>query len=330
VKMSVAIAMLSVMTDDALRRLAGLEWFVSAADLTRAGFSRRQVETLISQRRLTSLAHGIYARTDVVRRVRLLPSGDVVLRAAATLATGGRGTVISHHTAARLHGLDMLDEPTGPVAITRPPGTGSRSGKPGTSLHVARLPAAHIGARFGLRVTTGARTVVDLARNLDVRGGVVVADCALREGLTTKKELEQVLADLRRCRGVTRAADVVQFADRRSESVLESIARVVFREFGLPPPQLQVNLGGDEFIGRADFYWATYLTVAEADGALKYDVRYAAVKQLRRDRLLREAGFEVVHFTWQELIQTPEIVVARVRAAFQRGMEPGATKRRVS
>ena len=72
-------------------------------------------------------------------------------------------------------------------------------------------------------------------------------------------------------------------------------------------------------IGRADFFWKQFNTIAEVDGALKYADPDRARQQLRRDADLRDAGFEVVHFTWQEITQAPEYVAASIRAAFARG-----------
>jgi very-short-patch-repair endonuclease len=37
--------------------------------------------------------------------------------------------------------------------------------------------------------------------------------------------------------------------------------------------------------------------------------------QFRRDRLLRDVGYKVVHFTWRELFESPELVIARIRKA---------------
>jgi len=34
---------------------------------------------------------------------------------------------------------------------------------------------------------------------------------------------------------------------------------------------------------------------------------------------LREAGFEVVHFTWRDLTIAPDQVIRSIRAAFRRG-----------
>lgn len=63
--------------------------------------------------------------------------------------------------------------------------------------------------------------------------------------------------------------------------------------------------GEEGFIGRVDFYWKKYRTIAEVDGALKYADPSRARKQLWRDMALREAGYEVVHFDWREITTQP-------------------------
>jgi very-short-patch-repair endonuclease len=190
-------------------------------------------------------------------------------------------------------------------------------------LHVARVPPDHVCHVFGLPITTVARTVVDLARATAFREGLVTADSALHLHRTSNKELLTVLAELPRVRGCRMAADVVEFADGLAESALESIARAVFRDGGLPKPALQVRIGGDEFLGRVDFLWQRYRTIAEVDGAMKYADPYRARAQLRRDKRLREAGYEVVHFDWREITAEPDAVVASIRAAFLRGGQRG-------
>jgi very-short-patch-repair endonuclease len=68
-----------------------------------------------------------------------------------------------------------------------------------------------------------------------------------------------------------------------------------------------------------DRRWLDYRTIAEVDGAVKYEDPARAKAQLRRDKFLREEGFEVVHFDWREITQTPEAVAAAIRVAFRRG-----------
>jgi hypothetical protein len=147
--------------------------------------------------------------------------------------------------------------------------------------------------------------------------GVAAADSALRKSKTTKQEIGAVLEAWERWPGVIQARRVLDFSDERSESVLESCARVVFDEHGLPVPELQVELGAERFAGRVDFYWREFLTVAEADGEVKYDTPARSVAQLERDQLLRAAGFRVVHFTWQQLFREQLFVIHWIRQAFR-------------
>lgn len=69
-------------------------------------------------------------------------------------------------------------------------------------------------------------------------------------------------------------------------------------------------------IGRADFLWKRYRTIAEADGMAKYADPRRARTQVVRDIRLREAGYKVVHFTWADIFGDPARVIARIRTAF--------------
>jgi hypothetical protein len=283
---------------------------------------------------LIRLARGGYAPAALVAAL----SGDQAKQHAvlvtAELAVTGPGAVVSHHSAALIHGLDLLGRDIcTTVALTRPPGgTSSRTGRPGVRLHIAALPAEHVVTRHGMPITSAARTVIDLARASSFLAGVVVADSALRTRQTAKAELQSVITACAHWPGLGVARKVAAFCDGRSESVLESISRVAFRDQGLPPPDLQVWVGNEtEMIGRADFLWRAYRTIAEADGAIKYADPSRAMAQLERDARLRAAGFEVVHFTWPEITRAPGEVAASVRAAFRRAtMLSAATKRPVT
>ena len=173
-------------------------------------------------------------------------------------------------------------------------------------------------ALYGVRVTTATRTVIDLARSLTFMEGVVAMDCALRLGKTTDLGLADMLRSCARWRGVDQARRITEFSNADAGSVLESCARVVFADAGLPAPVLQAAIAtaDAEFIGRVDFCWPAYHVIAEADGMAKYDDPRRAREQLMRDIRLRDAGYKVVHFTWSELFETPERVIARIRAAF--------------
>lgn len=293
-------------------RLAGIR---TAAELRREGKTASQISTLVRHGVLIQVRRGVYARAEMAADLATRPGGDHLLHTAAALATLGPA-VASHQSAAVIHGMALLAKPR-IVTLTRPP-DGNRSPRPRIRLHYAQLPADHVTVVHGMRVTTAARTVIDLARSLEFRSGVVTADSALHERLVTKVELESLLAHLARRTGKRRAAEVTAFADGRAESVLESIARVVFKDCGLPPPELQVWVGGAEVVGRVDFLWRQHRTVVEVDGLLKYRDPARAVLQLERDKRLRDAGYEVVHLTWQDITENPPYVATAIRSAFRR------------
>ena len=80
------------------------------------------------------------------------------------------------------------------------------------------------------------------------------------------------------------------------------------RAHGVPSPTRQYTV---------DFLWRERKTVAETDGLMKYDSGEVAIRELQRDRLIRDAGYQVVHITWKELLERPEHVIDRILTAFK-------------
>jgi very-short-patch-repair endonuclease len=242
--------------------------------------------------------------------------------------------VASHESAAYLHGIDVLLPPTTTVprvTLTRRPQEHTRSLVNGALIRVARLPDDHVTRVLGIPATTVARTVMDIARTTGFMEGVVAADSALHNHVAIKVEFAIILEDCARWRGVIQARQVLDFADSRAESALESVARVRFAQFQIQPPALQVNVRGAQgFIGRVDFCWDEYRTIAEADGALKYEDngRERARAQLARDEKFHDAGWGTFHFTWREIYHEPAPTLDRLRRAFARNRpRPPATHR---
>lgn len=292
------------------------------ADWRRSGITQGRLRTLIATGQLVQIRRGAYATSKVLAEATQDPCLRHALDVAAVRALRGQNGVASHQSAAAMHGLRLLTMPSeGAVTLTVPPG--KRKGgyaRSGVTCHMADLPGEHVTKLYGLPSTTAGRTVIDIARTSSFMEGVVVADSALHERYTSKTDLRRVLASCAQWSGTAMAKTVVDFASELAESALESCARVVFHERGLPPPELQAHIVGRNgtLIARVDFMWEKYQVIAEADGLLKYDSGQTAIKELARDRLLREAGYEVVHFTWKELFTEPERVIKRIRDAFAR------------
>jgi Transcriptional regulator, AbiEi antitoxin/Protein of unknown function (DUF559) len=287
-----------------------------------AGLSARQLYSLAKSGQLVKIRRGVYATSGVMARAETDPGLRHALDVVGVRDTRTGKGVASHHSAAQLLRLNLLNAPSpGTVTLTVPPGTRvSDYARTGVICHMADLPGEHLTTMYGVPATTAARTVVDIARTVSFMEGVVVADSALYERHTSKAELRRTISQCAHWPGLEQARQVVEFANGLAESPFESCARVVFREQGLPAPELQVHISGRDrtVIARVDFFWRRYGVIAESDGLLKYDGGERAIAELKRDRLLREAGYEVIHFTWQELFSDPGRVAARITGAFER------------
>jgi hypothetical protein len=295
--------------------------------LNELGLERWDIERLIKTRQLERVRRGAYAEPlpDVVpieeRHLRLVR---------ATMPQLYPGAVLSHGSAAAMHGLPVWESELGRVHVTR-----SRSGggqrRSGLHVHVAPLLVGDIETIDGYPVTSIARTVLDQARTSPFQQAVALADRALALGLQSA-ELEEGLAQMARWPGVRKARRTCGFADGRSESVGESMSRVRFVEQELPTPALQYEVydGGDSLIARSDFGWEERGTLGEFDGKIKYgrllkpgqrveDVVYA---EKRREDALRDRGWQVVRWTWEDLAR-PEVIRDRLLRAFDRAERSG-------
>ena len=290
--------------EELLREQAGVITHQQAID---ARVSPRQLRGGGS---LIRLRQGVYA--DRARYEAAPPSARVLLQVAAARLTSQVDLVAAGRTAAVAHGLPVLGR-AGRIEVVE-----RKDLRPQHHGNSCRLDRAAVVELDRVPVTSLARTAVDVARRHGFAAGVVTTDAVL----AARVPREDLVAALEACRGWSgsrTARRVVDVADPLAETPLESLGRARFEEHGLPRCELQVVLGDDHGpIGRVDHYWAAHRTVAEADGALKYATAADLFAEKRREDRLREAGFEVVRYTWDEALRTPEVVVTRVLAAFAR------------
>jgi hypothetical protein len=297
--------------DDVLRRQGRL---VTRAQLQDAGVSARQLTG--AGRRLLRVRRGVY--TDLVV-ADLTPWAASVLQVRAARLTSGVDLVAAGATAALVHDLPLLGRPpVRPCLVERKQ---DRPEHHGTSATLHAYEVVHVG----VPVTSFARTAFDVARSRGHLAGVLIADAVLARGVRRE---ELVPAGRTGWPGAEAARTAAAFADGRSESPLESLGRVRFSEQGLPPPQLQVVVADEDGpFARVDQCWEEHRTVAEADGALKYATTADLFAEKRREDRLRDAGFEVVRYTWDEALHRPGALAARVRRAFARSTSRGRQPR---
>jgi predicted transcriptional regulator of viral defense system len=161
---------------------------LTVAELRALGFSQSRLRRLIEDGALIPMRAGVYTLGTYHAKHQGEAARMHALDLAAVLIRLDGDCAGSHETAAVIHGLHLLhDPPPDTVTLSRPRrGRGTRASRFGVRTHVADLPAGDVVRRFGVPVTSVARTVADLARRGTFQEGVVVADSALHANLARR------------------------------------------------------------------------------------------------------------------------------------------------
>lgn len=288
------------------------------------GFTDYELGRLIRRGEWTRLQRGAYLLGDARTKEE-----KHFLRVHATMRALRRPAVVSHQSAAVLHGLPLWSMPLDKVHVTRSPRS-STDVRGSLRIHVARLRDEDVVQMGRLQVTSVLRTVLDLARSLPFEPAVVAADAALHRRLVAHEDVRRRMFDLVGIPGTRAAARVVAFADARSESVGESRSRVILHRVGVTPPTLQLRIGTVLGECRVDFAWDQERVVGEFDGQIKYgrllrpgqDAGQAVFDEKRREDAIRDENWGVVRWTWRELA-SPLALGQRVQRALERGARHG-------
>jgi Transcriptional regulator, AbiEi antitoxin len=242
------------------------------------------------------------------------------LTAAAVLHRMGGTAVVSHQSALVLHGLPVWGLSLDRVHVTKPTGRWRSSAE--LVVHRARIEPNDVVGAGELRVMSAARAAVEAACGSSYHAAVVLFDTVLHQGVVSRTDIEALVQRLRHRTGSPRARNALAFADGRSESVGESRLRTLMADYGLPTPDLQVELFDHEersFIGRVDFLFRDQGVVVEFDGESKYANAGDLVAEKRREDRIRRVGYSVIRLAWADLdrpVRTTRLISdALLRAA---------------
>jgi Transcriptional regulator, AbiEi antitoxin/Protein of unknown function (DUF559) len=282
---------------------------VSLAQLQLAGLSARAVRDRVAAGRLIRIHRGVYA----VGHARLTQHG----RWMAAVLAYGPGAVLSHRSAAALHGL--RPDNRSKIDITVPSVSGKA--RPGIDVHrSATLAAADVTEVDGIPCTSVARTLLDLAEAVDERGVEKAVDRAEVLGVFDRRAVEDVLSRAvgRRGARVVRAVLAGYEGPTLTDQELEERFFALCREAGMRRPEVNVWIGLDGGIAyKVDFLWRAERLIVETDGWGSHRTRRAFEEDRRRDRRLRLAGWDVVRFTWRDVEREPDEVTETLRALWR-------------
>jgi hypothetical protein len=284
----------------AKRREHGLDTAISA-------LADRQ-ERVVGREQLSELGVGRGALAYRVKLGRLHPQlpgaysvGGRKLtkegRLIAAVLSLGPGTVISHRTAADLWGIRPCASPL--IEVTRPRRVRPR---PGVRQHESALPDDEIETVLGIPVTSPGRTLLDTAAALSEPRTARALERTEVLRITHRVPLSALSLRHPRHPGAQMLAKLARQAlNNPTRAELENRFQEFIHETGLPPPEINASLLLDGHWVEADCLWRTEQFVVELDGYETHGTRAAFIRDRRKDRRLRAAGFTVMRLTWWDL-----------------------------
>jgi len=276
--------------------LATKQWgVVGRQQLLDCGLSSTGIKRRIARGQLHHIHPGVYALGH-----RRIPTAGLCV---AALLHGGSSAVLSHLTAAWWWGLIETEPHTIDVSS-------AGHARSAAAVRVHRPRKLQTACHRGLPVTPVVRTLRDVAFLLPARRtrrAMSVADY--------KRLLDLVAAQRQLGRGRPGAAalrrELERFDPNRglTRSPLEDEFIEVCELHGLPLPLLNAKVG--DFT--VDALWPELHVAVELDGGQAHGTPAAVAADRARDLYLRDAGYQVLRYSWDQIIHEPERVVADLR-----------------
>lgn len=291
----------------ALARMSTQHGLITRRQALESGLSPERLAQLVRTRAWVCVRRGVYATAEAWADWDEHVARPCARARAVHLVTPSPH-VLSHDSAAHLHGLAVLRPRSPLVHLTRPELRSSRT-RQGVKHHGARFWQTQVETVDGLPVLDPARTAADMAREHGVMGGLPTFDSALRAGVP-RSRLEAVVASMRGWPDVAAPRECLDLADPGAENVAESLARHLVEELGLEPAtdtqfpvrtprgvvwcDLRVGCHVFEFDGRIK-----YLRVDEGGVADRPAAEVIWAEKLR-ERDIAAAGLGVSRIVWDD------------------------------
>lgn len=288
------------------RRQHGL---VSAKQAFELGLGVRQVEDRLRRGHWMAVRQGVYALAG-------MPSTKEQALLAVVLRAGGPATV-SHRSAGHLWAMEGVREPERIHIVTD---LGHRARLDGVTTHRSgALFQDDVTRTRGIRITSRARTLVDLSGSMSIGELRRALEDSLRHGMSLER-LRRCANRLERAPGRRMRTVHLLLAERLpgyepGDSDLETRALRVLVGAGLPVPRQQqvVRVRGRRF--KLDLSYPELRIGVELDGWSAHGGFTAFHADRERDALLASAGWVVTHFS----ARTPDDqMVAAVSALVSR------------
>ncbi|EHI14063.1 hypothetical protein [Mycolicibacterium thermoresistibile] len=257
------------------------EPFLGSEALTSGALTRHQLRT-----RYRAIHRDVYIANDAEL--------DAVLRAKACwLRSRGHG-VLAGFSASALHGAKYVD-PRRPATVIDT----NRRRTPGILTWGHTLDEDEICEIDGMRLTTPARTAVDLACRYPVGTSVAAIDALARAARLKVADIEAAAQRHPGRHGLRRAREAIALVDPGAESPRETALRLLIVRAGYPPPETQLPIHNEfgVLIGVVDMGWRDRRIAVEYEGRHHFTSRRAINRDIRRHDDMLEMGWTVLRVT---------------------------------
>lgn len=268
------------------------------------GVSEHAIDHRVRRGRLRPIHRGVYG----LGRLRPPHAAEM----AAVLA-GGDGALISYRSAASL--WSQLPPPSADASVeVSTPGRNVLS-RPGLRFHrTGPIQDDEATSLHRIPITTPARTLLDLAMVLSAHDLERALARALRDGVEENQLLELLARYPKRSgtpylRSLLGAENLVF-----TRSYAEEVFLAILQRGGLPKPETNVRVRGIE----VDCFFRAARLIVEIDGFTYHSSPAAIERDHQRDQALYLAGYDVLRFTWKQLDQQPDRVLAKVAGGLAR------------
>ncbi len=267
---------------------------VAAARLTKYALSSRFV----------AIHHDVY-----VPRGTQLTAG---LRAKAAWLWSRRRGVIAGQSAAALHGAKWVEDRAAAELLfdCRRPSRGVRTWSD-------RVEDDEVQLIEGTRVTTPARTTLDLACRYPVGKAVAAIDALARATRLEIPDVELLAERYRGRRGIRRARVALSLVDAGAESPRETRLRLLLIRAGFPPPQTQIPVYDkwQQLVAVLDMGWEEIKVGLDYEGDHHRTSARQFNKDIRRHETVTGLGWIDVRVTRED---TEGSIIGRVSDAWAR------------
>jgi very-short-patch-repair endonuclease len=279
-----------------LARLAGGAYgVVTRTELLAAGITVAELRQRVRVGGLIRVHRGVF-------RVGHAAPGDEARYLAAVKACG-EDALLAGRAAAYLLGIVQGSAPHPEVITPRHPRV------PGVLIRRTRVARNEATRWRGVPVTSVPRTLVDLAGALpEAALARACHEAAVRHG-TTPPQVERVLARRHNWPGARRLRRVLWGEVPVTLSKLESAFIARLREARLPLPETNRLVDGH----RVDCRWPHRRLTVELDGYRYHHSRHAWEQDRRREREARARGDEFRRYTYGDVLEDPEPMLAELR-----------------